>query len=653
MFVFDSKELTLALQYINEGRYVESLQLLNDFEERENISLQDIVSCHFIKSRLFFMQGLMAKAAKLAEQTYKESLGLEKNIMSVDCLFLQANALMNSNNVNIAIKVIRQGEKILSLLEDIPETEKNRREATLQYLKGMSLDPALTPTSENEELALKHYNYSLVLAESFGIKVLVIANLMRIAWIIGLIKGNSNLALDYIERALIYSKEINSKLYMTWALLYKATIYSAKGEITRCIPIFKHSLAMAKELNHIGFISSNLNNMADTFRMSGDLNHALECSEESIRISSDIDDNLVLKANLHDYLIQILIEMGDLEKAQEKFSILEQVNNQIENRFINEIYLYNKALILKESSRISSIGKAEEILKQMVEDGHINWEGTQKTLLTLCELLIMELQITGDLEVLADVESYIIRLLEVAEKSHSFWIWGETFLLQAKLALISLDLEKARKLLTQGQQIADTHGLNLLANKISNEHDKLLKQQSIWENLKSSKAPLNERIKLAGISEQVESMIRRRVIEFSDHSNEEPVFLLIVSKGGKSIFSHLFEEDQPFKDHLFGGFLSAINSFINETFSEGLDRVIFGEHTILVNSLSSFFICYVFKGQTYPAQLRIKSFIEEIQSDKEVWQTFEKFYKANREVQLKDVPSLKPLIKETFIDSVI
>ena len=602
MFVFDSKELTLAMQYIKEGKYEESLQLLKDFEERENTSHQDIVSCHLIKSSLFFSQGKMIKAAKLAEQTYKESLGLEKNILSVDSLFLQANALINSKNVKTAIKVIKQGEKILSSLIEIPEIEKNRREATLQHLKGLSIDPSYFPTSGNEELALKHYNYSLVLAESFGSKDLVIANLLRISWTIGFIKGNSDLALDYIERALIISKEINSKLHMTWALHHKASIYCVKGEVTRSIPIFKQSLAMAKELNHNVFISANLNNMADAFRMSGDLDHALECSEESIKISSDSGANLAFIAGYHDFLIQILIEKGDLEHAQEKFSILEQINNQIEDRTINEMCLYIKALFLKESSRISSIGKAEEILKQILEDEPIFWEGTRRTLLTLCELLIKELQITGDLEVLGDVESYILRLLDVAEKSHSFWMWGETFLLQAKLALISLDLEKARKLLTQGQHIADEHGLNLLANKISNEHDKLLKQQGIWGNLKSSNAPLNERIKLAGIGEQVGNMIRRRVLEFSKDSDEQPVFLLIVSEGGKPIFSHLFEEDPSFEDFLFGGFFAAINSFISEKFSEGLDRASFGEHTLLMNTLSPFFVCYVYKGQSYSAQ---------------------------------------------------
>ena len=69
-----------------------------------------------------------------------------------------------------------------------------------------------------------------------------------------------------------------------------------------------------------------------------------------------------------------------------------------------------------------------------------------------------------------------------------------------------------------------------------------------------------------------------------------------------------------------------------------------------MNSVPPFFICYVFKDQSYSAQNRIKSFIKELRAEKDVWDTFEKFYKLNKEVQLKDIPSLETLIKDIFIE---
>ena len=45
-------------------------------------------------------------------------------------------------------------------------------------------------------------------------------------------------------------------------------------------------------------------------------------------------------ATNHNFLIQVLIEKGDLERAQQSFNILEQLNNQLKDRVINLIYLY-------------------------------------------------------------------------------------------------------------------------------------------------------------------------------------------------------------------------------------------------------------------------------------------------------------------------
>jgi hypothetical protein len=148
-------------------------------------------------------------------------------------------------------------------------------------------------------------------------------------------------------------------------------------------------------------------------------------------------------------------------------------------------------------------------------------------------------------------------------------------------------------------------------------------------------------------------MIRRREIEVPELSDEEPVLLLIVSEGGTPLFSQSFIEDKFFEDHLFGGFFTAINSFINEKFSEGLDRANFGDHTLLMNSLPPFMIFYVYKGQSYSAQHRIKSFINELQRNKNVWETIEKYYETNQEIQINDIPLLNSLIKDIFIEKSI
>jgi hypothetical protein len=207
--------------------------------------------------------------------------------------------------------------------------------------------------------------------------------------------------------------------------------------------------------------------------------------------------------------------------------------------------------------------------------------------------------------------------------------------------------------LTQGQKTAEKYGLNLLARKISNEHDTLLNQLDVWENLKESKAPLTERLELARLHNQMKIMIQNRVIEAPEIEDEEPVLLLIVSEGGKPIFSRSFIQDQEFEDHLIGGFLSAFNSFSDEVFSKGLDRASFGEYTLFMSSASPFLVCYLFKGQSYSAQRRINYFLEKITDDKVIWGNFEKYYQLNQEIQLKDIPYLEVLLTKIFLEKEI
>ena len=107
-------------------------------------------------------------------------------------------------------------------------------------------------------------------------------------------------------------------------------------------------------------------------------------------------------------------------------------------------------------------------------------------------------------------------------------------------------------------------------------------------------------------------MLKRRTIEVPNLLDEEPILLLIISKDGIPIFTQSFSKDKIFEAHVFGGFFTALNSFISNIFSEGLDRASFGEYTLLMKDFKPFLFCYIYRGQSYTAQNRIGVFIEEL-----------------------------------------
>ena len=649
MTYLEPENLIRAKKLANEGKFEEVFHILRNFEKGGKKSYYELVSWHLLKCNILSQQYSYKELNELAEQTYKESVGLGKSLLSIDALYYWALALILSGNLEEAEKIITQGEELFKILPKEQKKDYKQREAHLMLLKGRFF------FRNNPNLALEYLEQCQALLEEFGDKYDVAISLLIIARIFMIYKGELDHAFDYIEHALTIGKESNTKFIIAWSLFEKALFYSFKGELDRNITFYEQSLTLFKELNNKWFIPAIFNNLGETYRLKGDVERALGFSEQSVAGFMDLGISSFI-INAYDYLIQTLIEKGDLGKAQVNLDQLEQMIDEINNEKVKEelnlMYLLDKAILLKKSSRVRNRGIAEELLKQVLKED-TRYEGKVRALPHLCELLLTELQTTGDIEILNEINEYITQLFNITEKTHSYWVLGDTYLLQAKLALVALNLKKARRLLSKGQQIAEEYGLKLLAMKISNEHDKLLKKLDLWENLKEKEVTLAERLELSRLNEQLGVMVQKRLIDVPELLDEDPMLLLVVSEGGRPIFSQSFVEDQVFEDHLFGGFFTAINSFINEKFSEGLDRASFGEHTLLMHSISPFLMCYVYKGQSYSAQQRIKYFIDELQDDKDTWQTFKEFYRLNKEIQIKDIPSLEPLITRIFIEKSI
>ncbi|MFX1428241.1 MAG: hypothetical protein ACFFBE_17440, partial [Promethearchaeota archaeon] len=218
---------------------------------------------------------------------------------------------------------------------------------------------------------------------------------------------------------------------------------------------------------------------------------------------------------------------------------------------------------------------------------------------------------------------------------------------QAKLALLQINLVEARRLLAEAQKIADEHGLQLMANDISREHDKLLEELSLWESFKKTQASVAERLKLASIDGVLERLQDRGVIEAPELEDEEPILLLIMDSSGVTYFNHTFVGEWDV-DGIFSAFMSAFNTFSSELFSKSIDRIRIGENTILINPIEPFLACYVIKGQSYPALKKLTRFTEAIRENPEVWDALNKSVKTSEMLEVNKPPGLKTIISEIF-----
>ncbi len=529
---------------------------------------------------------------------------------------------------------------------------------------------------------------SLVLAKEFGHKP-TIGWSLHLNGHIYLQKGELDRAGEYGQQCLALTKELGHKPLLGWTLNLIGVIYHNKGELDRALDYSQQSLALHKELGIKSGIATAHNNIGFSFMDKGELEQALVHLEQSLTLYEELgnkranapplcnigeiyflrgewdqaiaylEQSLALfeefghKVHASEalyYLVSVAIDQTALEQARRYLQRLQQLNEQEDNKIINQRYRVAEALVLKTSPRALHRGKAEELLTQVVEEEIVSHEVTVAALLHLCDLLLVELRTSDAPEVLGEVQAHVTRLLEIAQQKHSYLLFAETYVLQAKLALVELDVQGARRFLEQAQRLAEEWGLQRLAMRISTEHDTLLDQLGQWEDFIDRNASLAERAELAHLEEQVVRMVRKRVGALPELPQEKPELLLIVgADSGLNVFSKSFREDRPFTEQLIAGFLTAINALVRDAFAAtgSIERIKHQEHTLLLKAVEPFLVSYVFQGPSYFALQKLDQFTEALQASPVVWQALTEALQTRRFVA--EGSPVEALVTEMFL----
>jgi tetratricopeptide (TPR) repeat protein len=587
-------------QLREKGEFEKAFDIINILENQGGFSKEEFVSLLILKCSLLLELRRLKEAQELAEKILEQSEKLNWYDKIIDALDIIAWVYRRFGKLEEALETINRAEELIRIKFPDPDKEIQKKQASLYLVKG-----------------------SIFFA-----------------------RGNLNAIKECLEEGLNLAKIIEDKKLLMHFTLNSGSYYGIKGKLDLSLDYQKQGLALAKEINDSQNIIIALNNIGCVYREQGKLEKALENITQSYLLAKKIKSPSI--SVVLDSIFHVVLDKGDLKEAEKYLEEMNELKNQEEYEIIKLNYLINKALLLKANPRASNLSKAEKILKEALEEEIVLYEPHIDALLNLCDILLTDLQNTNDPEILNELQPYVSRLLDLAEKNNSFSLIAETKLLEARLALLSFDIKNVRKFLSKAQEIADKYSLNRLSIKISNEHDELIKQIDMWDNLKKSNLPMSERLKKTGLKEEMKRMIQKRKIEIPVPFEEDPLLLLIVTEGGVPAFSHAFSKDWHFSDELFSGFLSSFDSISKEVFSEGLDRAKFGEYTIIISSYGKFLICYLFKGQSYYAKQKLGYFTDHVKTTPSVEQILNHFLKDFQTIQLEEYPILKELIIESF-----
>ncbi|MFW9880413.1 MAG: tetratricopeptide repeat protein [Candidatus Thorarchaeota archaeon] len=571
--------------------------------------------------------------------------------------------------INKAEKLISEG-KTEEALEIVREFQQNAWSHFIRQESDKALDIALQSKKLIEKIGEEvdfARNYLLLgwvysqkgdfqISLDFGMKSLdlnrKLENKIDLASVLYLIGSNHyanenfDLALEICRQSLSI-KEINL-LDKVGNLHILGHISLLKGDLSQALRYFKNGLKLTEKGKIHSFLVRFMYYLGHTYSLLNDFDKTEEYLKKTIFISEELGFHFY-KARALGMLVVMNLISGLHELAQECLDRLKNFTEKQENEILTKFYLFTSGFVLSKSNNEQDRAEAEILLKQVIEDEQSSIGMKLYGLYYLCELHIENLERTNDLKIIDKIYLVISLLFNVAERLQSHMLLSEVKIFQAKVELIQMNFDEAKILLNQAQKIAELHKIQILTQIASNEHDRLLKQQDEWERLNNAKAPLKERIKLASFDGILNRIQGRRSEKLPEVDTETPVFLLIITESGIPLFSHSFSRELSFEDDIISSFISAFNTFSGELFSKGLDRARFGDYIILIESVESYSVCYLFKGQTYPAKQKLTNFIEGMQNNSMIWQTLDKFYRMSQVAELKDVPLLESLMSEIFL----
>ncbi|MFX0001344.1 MAG: tetratricopeptide repeat protein [Candidatus Hermodarchaeota archaeon] len=671
------EQLIRAEELMYNGKVKDALEVVVNFEKKVELTPKDQLWSLLLKGNIYRLTAQLKEAVEVGELAYSMSQELGLVPESIEALFLMA-VMVYLGKPDEAIDLISKAEELFNSLSNGSPANITKLKFLLTYIKSRiylqknnintALDLALEALTLGEKIKYDvqvGYNLDLFAviylhkgeldtALEYAIKSLKLfekldfqTGIAQILFTIGLIyfsKGDLNRALDLCKKSL--SIEKISDYIKASSTRTLGQIYQSKGELNKALKYIKQSTKFAEENLNYFTLSFNKRLIGEICREEGENDQAIEYFKQALALSEKIGSPIAM---IYPLLALLLINLDNnsRKQAQEYLKRLENLSDQHESILIEQGCLLGKASILKNSGRMRDHTDAERLLKQIVEQDIFYPQFHILSIVSLCDLLLEELSIYNNPEVLDEISPLIMQLLKIAENQHSFSWLGEAKLLQAKLALIQMSIEEAKKVLTEAQQVAEEQGLNLLAQKISNEHDILLEKTDEWDKLKNENAPMANRIELASFDGIIDRLQGKQAIDPPELVEEEPILLLIMSEGGITYFNHLFVSNWDHND-LFSSFLSAFNTFSDQFFSKSIDRIRIGEFTILINPVLPFLACYVIKGQSYPALQKLTRFTESIKENTEIWEALKKAAKTSEMLELNKPPALRTVINEIF-----
>ena len=469
-------------------------------------------------------------------------------------------------------------------------------------------------------LALEHCLQSLAIGEESSNEFSLSTFLNTIAHIFYHL-GEHDRALEYLERCLSLREEINYQTGIAETLNYLALIFYKKGELEKAQNYQTQSFTIINNQDDKTGLAYTTETEGKIAYQMGEIQRSINSFKESLRLRESQKNRKSLAGVLY-WLIISNIENNALNMSQVYLQRLQKVIEKENNAISEQRYRLASALILKLSNNRDILLKAKELLISIVDGVLLDHGMLIRALYNLCEIHLKEIELFEDNEAILQLEGRIEMHYDIAKQIGSHTMIAENFWLKAQLEMMKNNYQEAKIILNEATQIIEDKAFRRLALKIPDLMN-IINRNASPEN-ESENGPIHSETQNNlhdQLNDEVVRMVNKRTVELPKLQDEEPVLLIIVYEGGVTVFSQKFSQREMIDEMFVGGFLTAIDAFMHQTFATGgsIERIKHQEYTLMLKGENPLLFCYVFKGQSFSAIQKLDTLIRDLRKSQTMW----------------------------------
>ena len=491
------------------GKFEPALSLIETHLTSKDLKPETKIKYALLKASVLNTMGKYKGLNIFLDELVKEIIHLNLPVEYLKAKILKVSTLQQLNKREASLALIEGLDDYIVKHKELSLEIQKHVKSTLLYHKGN----ILWYTGEFDN-ALEHLTRSMNLVKKTDDQELLGMIYNRIGAVYGN-KGMFDKCLKYLKKNLDIQLNLMNKREIATAYNNIGETYFQTGEYDMALECYENCFYIDEEIGNKTDIGISLANVGRAHSFRGNHEKALETLKKALILNEEANDDYTTSDSLH-YLIQLLIEMkAPITEVNQYLRKLEELYKRSKNNIVRDYYLISKGLVLKSSEDLAKKIEAKSYFKRIVKDDSAMFDVANNAALNLIELLLIELKSTESPKVLVEIEDLTNRLLGIAEKQNLAPVLVQTFLLQSKLSLLQLEINKAKKLLDKAGELADAKDLRKLSLTVMKEQKTLYDKLDSWENVIDKKVSIRERVEMAQIEDTLLKMTSHR-LELND-----------------------------------------------------------------------------------------------------------------------------------------